>query len=66
MLCYTLAAAAGVTGFLARRWPAFTMAALPLAALAVLAGLGQGVADERLLLALLAAACPALVGRDRP
>lgn len=63
MLCYLLAAAAGVLGFLARRRPGLTLAALPLASLAVLAGLVQGVENQRLLLALLAAAALALVGR---
>lgn len=66
MLCYALAAAAGVLGFAARRRPAFTLAVLPLAALAVLAGLAQGLETRQLLLALLAAACPALAGRERP
>lgn len=66
MLCYTLAAAAGVLGFLARRRPAWTLAALPLAALAVLAGLLQGLEDGTLLLVVLAAACPALAGRGNP
>lgn len=66
MLCYALAAAAGVLGVAARRRPAFTLAVLPLAALAVLAGLWQGIAHGQMLLALLAAACPALAGREHP
>ena len=66
MLCYALAAVAGVLGLAARRCLALTLAVLPLAALAVLAGLVQGLETRQLLLALLAAACPALAGRERP
>lgn len=66
MLCYALAAAAGVLGLLARRWPSCTLAALPLAALALLAGLAENLTDGQLLAVLLAAACAALAERRRP
>ena len=65
MLCCALALAAGLLGLLSRRRAALVLAAMPLAALAVLAGLVQGLDDAYLTLILSAAAVPTLWGRSR-
>lgn len=65
MLCGALALAAGLLGFFSRCRAGLVLAAMPLAALAVLAGLVQGLDYEHLLLILAAAAVPTLWGRSR-
>ncbi|MDY4166791.1 MAG: hypothetical protein SOY27_04790 [Fournierella sp.] len=65
MLCCALALAAGLLGFFSRRRAGLVLAAMPLAALAVLAGLVQGLDYGNLTLILAAAAVPTLWGRSR-
>ena len=65
MLCCALALAAGLLGFFSRRRAGLVLAAMPLSALAVLAGLVQGPDYENLTLILAAAAVPNLWGRSR-
>lgn len=65
MPCYGFALAAGVLGFLCRRRASLTLIVMPLASLAVLAGLVQGLVYSQLLLALAAAAIPILLGRKK-
>lgn len=65
MLCCALALAAGLLGFFSRHRAGLVLAAMPLAALAVLAGLVQGLDYGELTLLLAAAAVPALWGRGR-
>ena len=65
MLCCALALAAGLLGFLSRCRAGLVLAAMPLAALAVVAGLVQGFDYGSLTLILAAAAVPALWGRSQ-
>ncbi len=66
MICYWLAAAAGLLGLLSRWKAGLVLAAMPLAALAVLAGLAQGLTYQQLVLVMAAAAVPTLWGRGKP
>lgn len=63
MLC--TGSGGGIAGLFSRRRAGLVLAAMPLAALAVLAGLVQGLDYGNLTLLLAAAAVPTLWGRSR-